>query len=137
MASPVTVTREEAAAQAAELQPKPPPAAEAPRRAAPGSHPASPVESDMEALAQYQGADQLPGGGNEVGCWKLDAWNRPVFVPGEPASSSGGGSSRRSLTEPNEIPDPPEEKGQPGEKQPGRQQDEKPGAAREAGQRGR
>ena len=144
MASPATVTREEAAAQAAELQPKPPPAAEvAPRRAAPGSHPSVPVESDSEALAQYQGADQLPGGGDEVGCWKLDAWNRPVFVPGEPASS-GGSASRRSLTEPSEEPTEP-----PGQRAEKRNQEEavspmeqrreaeKPGTAREAGQRGR
>jgi hypothetical protein len=105
-----TVTREEAQKQGVEV--RPPQAAvvvpEAPKNAAPGSHPAVPVETDPEALAAYQGFERPEA--ENIGSWKLNAWNQPVWVPGTGAQ----GSSRRSAT-PAELA-LPEDREPPAEK---------------------
>lgn len=76
-----TVSAKEAQKQLEELQPKPVPAAEAPKSAAPGTHPLRPVEDDAEALAQYQGVSGRKD--PEDGLWHRTAYGGTVFVPGD------------------------------------------------------
>src|SRR5215211_4480730 len=113
MADYAVISREEAAKQQSEIKPSAPPGArevpEAPKNAAPGSHPGVPVESDSEALAKWQGQDLIEARQPAGGSWKQDAFGRPVFIANP--RGSGGGTPRRSLTEPNEEPmEPPGEK---------------------------
>jgi len=93
MAGYALVSRGEAQKQGVEV--KPPQAAvtvpAAPRGAAPGSHPAVPVESDPEAVAAYQGFETPTP--EDMGSWHLNAWNQPVWVPGPGAQSSRGSSA--------------------------------------------
>ncbi len=127
MADYAVIPNEEAAKQQAEIKPptKVPEIPEAPRRAAPGSHPAVPVETDSDALAKWQGQDLIEAQKPSGGSWKLDAFERPVFIA-DPRGAGGASRPSRSLTEPNE--EPHEESKPPGEK---------PGTASTAGQRGR
>ena len=86
-----TVSAKKAEEQLAELQPQPAEVKEAPKSAAPGSHPLRTVEDDAEALAQYRGksaTDAPPADG----LWHRNAYGAPVFVPGD-RMPSGGRSS--------------------------------------------
>lgn len=110
MAQPAVISREEAAKQQSAIQPAAPEVPEAPKRAAPGSHPGAPVESDPEALAAYQGRDLVEARTPTHGSWHLNAFNQPVFV----AEVASPGSARRSTTEPNEEPmEPPSKRAEP------------------------
>ena len=104
MAKYATVSREQAARQQAETPPAPPPGAvvipEAPKSAAPGSHPGAPVESDSAALAEWQGQDRLEARKPSEFSWKQDAWGRPVLMP-DPNS----GSSRSRPAPENRLPE--------------------------------
>lgn len=77
-----TVTAKKAQEQMAELAPKPAEAREAPRSAAPGTHPLKPVEDDPEALRRYRGQsahDKEP----DDGLWHRTSYGGTVFVPGD------------------------------------------------------
>lgn len=118
MAQPATISREQAAKQQAELQPQPPPEAkEPPKSAAPGSHPARPIESDPEALAAYQGRDRIEARQATDGEWHLNAFHQPVFR----ATKTAGGARRsaRNLSEPEEPVLPPGQRGEDLAAQPG------------------
>lgn len=119
------ISREEAAKQQADLQPRPAPeATEAPKRAVAGSHPAAPIESDPEALAAYQGRDKVEARTATAGSWHENAFGQPVFVLEE----TGGGGGRASVDPPgtpNEVPEdrpqqPPRAEEKPSEEKPSR-----------------
>ena len=102
MAGYATVSREQAQRQQGEIRPPQPApgSVEAPKGAAPGSHPNCPVESDPEALAAYQGAVTLQP--ETIGSWHLNAWNQPVWVPGRGADVGEGG---RTVSPENRLPE--------------------------------
>lgn len=110
MSGYAVISREEAAKQQSEL--KPPQAVaeveDAPKSAAPGSHPGKPIESDPEALAAYQGRDKVEARKATAGSWHENAFGQPVFVLEE--TSPG----RRS--EPNPAFALPEDREKPAEK---------------------
>lgn len=84
------ISAEKAAEQEKDLVPAPPPAARATGERLPaGTHPSSPIESDPETLAEWQGAratEPIP-----VGRWSTTAYGQPVFIREHPPSGSGGG----------------------------------------------
>lgn len=102
MADYAVVSREEAAKQQNDIRPPTPPGVveieKAPRGAAPGSHPAVPVESDAEALAKWQGVDLIQANQPTGGSWKENAFGRPVFIP-----DPRGGGARASAPSPETM----------------------------------
>lgn len=86
-----TVSAEKAREQLAELQPKPAETKEAPRSAAPGSHPLRTVEDDAEALARYRG-ESAKAKDPEDGLFHKTAYGGVVFIPGDRFPSGKGAS---------------------------------------------
>lgn len=122
-----TISRQEAGKQQNEIKPprSTPEVPEAPKSAAPGSHPSCPVESDMEAVAAYQGADLLITRPADTGSWHLNAWNQPVFVPGPGAQESGASRGRDDMLALPEERQPPGQRSQ--EQQPKAEEKPAPG----------
>lgn len=116
MANYAVISREEAAKGLADIRPPSatPEVQDAPKSAAPGSHPGRPIESDPEALAAYQGRDKIEARQATRGSWHENAFGQPVWVAEEAGGGGGGGAQSRTSGEPLEIPAPrTEPKAQP------------------------
>jgi hypothetical protein len=112
---PPTISPEQAAKQQSEI--KPPQTTvqvpEAPQGAAPGTHPAVPIESDPEVLAEWQGAKaadrQAP-----TGRWSQNYKGDPVFIRENPPS----GRRQQAQSQADEPVLPPGQRGEENAGQP-------------------
>ena len=124
MADYATIGREEAAKQKGDIKPPAPPGAveveKAPKSAAPGAHPAVPVESDPEALAKWQGQDLIEATQPQGWSWKENAFGKPVLMPDpQGGSAKAGGSSPENRLPEDQPQQPPKAEEKPADRRRG------------------